>query len=281
MKFSSLSLALAVASFAGIASAANVSSLTIVDVDTFNTPTPGTWYGELRMTPGSNGGTASIVSVAGVGGNLETNAPNNDGVARLTTGSAATTGNGDKSAVTTYGNFGPALTGLPALTASYSYYKTASADNAAAAPAFRIQLLGSGTGDNFGTLVYEPYWNLGTNPPTDTWQTETITGTQGQFWWNGGFEQPNTAGGPPLHTLSEWAAIFAASDPVDFATAGIISYSTGIGSSNPGQTTYVDNIAFNTPTFAGGVTNFVAVPEPTTLAALGAAGTLLRRRRRA
>jgi hypothetical protein len=261
---------------ASVASAAPVTSVTQVNVDTFNTATatPGTWYAETRSP-----GTAQIVSLTGSGGTLESGS-DGDGVVRLTTTASGTGGNNDKSAVTTYGNFGLALTGLNTLTASYDYYRTTSAENPAAAPAFRIQLFTpGGTGDNFGTLVYEPYWNMSGNPSADTWNTATITSTSGLFWWNGGYEQPNSAGGPPLHTLSEWATLFAGSDTLDFAAASIVSYSTGLGSYNPGQTQYVDHISVDIPGVVSDSANFV-VPEPVTMGAVaGLALTSLRRRR--
>lgn len=261
---------------ASIASAATVTSVTQVNVDTFNaaTATTGTWYAETRPS-----GTAQIVSLTGMGGALETGS-DGDGVVRLVTTASATGGNNDKTAVTTYGNFGLALTGLNSLTASYDYFRTSSSENPAAAPAFRLQLFSPlGTGDNFGTLVYEPYWNMSGNPTSDTWNTVSITPTSGLFWWNGGFEQPNSAGGPPLRTLSEWASLFAASDTLDFATASIISYSTGLGSYNPGQTQYVDHISVNIPGVVNDVANFV-VPEPVTMGAVAGLIIVSLRRRR-
>jgi hypothetical protein len=255
-------------------------------------PVAGQWYSST-----TTGGTASIVSLVGEGGNLETNQPIPVGAGLLTT----TFDNDSRAAVTTYDNFGAAATVLGSIQLAYSYYKeTVAGGNTAAAPALRLTIQSTaGTGDNFGTLIYEPYWNQGgptiADPPADVWQAVSIGPTTGQsdangdldiggWWWNGGFEIGSGSGGPPLRSLAEWVTAFQASDPTDFATANLISVSLGVGSFNQGQAGYFDAIAIQTANMDV-VYNFDpgVVPEPLTLFiwSLGGGLALAYARRRA
>jgi hypothetical protein len=98
--------------------------------------------------------------------------------------------------------------------------------------------------DCFGTLVYEPTWNqpdlVGSAAavPLEQWIDVTINADKGVFWWTGGFGQPNTAGGPPLRTLNEWAAVFSS----DFLDSDLLQVSIGVGTFNQGQIGYFDDV---------------------------------------
>lgn len=268
------------------AGAATVKVGELATLPDMSLPTPGVWYkSDVRAA-----GTAEIVGLAGLGGDLETNAPLPVDAVQLTTGFD----NADKGEIGTFGDFGAAATSLASANLGYSYYKqTVVGGNATAAPSLKLGIFSPiGTGDNFGQLIYEPSWNQpaggSTNPPADAWQTVLIdastgstdgTGTGG-WWWTGGFGVVSSGGGPPIRSLSEWIAEFTANDPTDFATARVVSASVGVGSFNPGQIGYVDNVTLD---FGSGSTtyDFERVPEPTSLAllllsALGAIG--IRRR---
>lgn len=260
-------------------------------------PVPGSpvadqWY----FTDVRNGGTASIVNLTGLGGNLENNQPLPVSAAQLTTGFS----NGDKAEVGTLGDFGSAATVLQNLQMSYSYYKqTVAGGNAFAAPSLKLTVFApGGTGDNFGQLIFEPSWNLGAGSqpvPADSWQAVNIaanTGsgddTTGGWWWSGGFEVPSGAGGPPIKSAAEWAALFNTSDPNDFANARIVGISVGVGTFNPGQVGYFDAVHFAVPGGRDVTYDFELqqeVPEPGTLAAwallgLGTAGARWWKRRK-
>ncbi|MAI25656.1 MAG: hypothetical protein CMN75_06445 [Spirochaeta sp.] len=221
------------------------------------TPTEGVWY-EMQVEAG---GAADIVNLSGVGGNLENNQPLPVGAGLLTTGSS----NPDVAhvgVVDSYGNASDILTD-GSLAISYSFYKGSEGDlNSFAAPAIRLTLNNpTAVGDGYGSLVYEPYWQ--TNPiapvPTDDWITAEITSTTGLFWWDGGFGQPNSFGGPPLRTLSDWTLVFDA----DFVGAELLALSVGVGTYNQGQTGYFDDVSIAYTGYDESY-DFEPIPEPST-----------------
>ncbi len=252
--------------------------------------TAGQWYAS-DVRPG---GSASVVSLTGLGGNLETAQPLPTGAALLTT---ANDDNNAKAEVATFADFGDAASFLSNATMGYSYFKqSVSGQNASAAPAMKIAIAAPNHGagnDGYGQLVYEPNWNQpggGSQlPPADAWQTVSISPTDGAgddasggWWWSGGFEIPNGAGGPPLRSLVEWVTAFQASDAADFGTARIVGIGMGVGTYNPGQIGYFDNASYAVVGGPGERWDFQAVPEPTTLGLMGAAaggGLAVRRRR--
>lgn len=275
--FTAILLGAACAFSASVSSAAVVTQI----LPASGSPVVGSWY-ESGV---QNGATIGIVDLTGLGGNLESAQPLPTGAGKITT----TTENSSRAEAYTYADFGDAASFLGGVELGYNYYKTTNALNAAAAPALKLIVNStSGTGDNYGTLVYEPYWN-GPNPTPDAWQNVSITPTTGGgddatggWWWSGGFEIGSGAGGPPLRSLTEWVAAFQASDPTDFGTARVVALGIGEGTYNPGEVSYFDGISYSA--LGGGQTwDFQAVPEPASIGMAviaGVAGLAVRRRAR-
>lgn len=215
---------------------------------------PGSWF----LSDMNAAGTASIDPTMSSGpGDLFA------GSAKLTT----TSDNNDKAVVGVINNFGTVSTILDSLQFSYDYYKqTVAGGNTAAAPALKLSFYNASfVGDNYVTLIYEPYVNPAFNVPTpDQWNSVSINSTSGLFWQNGGFGQTNSAGGDPYKTLAQWSTTF---DPA-FLNAQLVQVSVGVGTYNPGQIDYFDNVRI-----AGTVSNpdttynfgVAAVPEPSTM----------------
>lgn len=257
----------------GLATATNAARASVEVVNEFlapvAVPTPNAWYAE-DVRPG---GTASVVSLAGQGGNLENNQPLPIGAAKLTTddthiGPTYTA----KAEVFTYGNFGSAADVLtnPNLNLGYSYYKTANSE--VAAPALKLLIsepsnLGGGVPTRtYGILVFEPYLN--SSLATNAWTDISLTGTGstgGSWWWTGGFGQPNGAGGATMDTLQGWAIRLSGDSAFENATVSGIGM--GIGSNNKNETDYFDAVTFNDGITNGvNVTyNFEPVPEAASL----------------
>jgi hypothetical protein len=118
------------------------------------------------------------------------------------------------------------------------------------------------------------------NVPTNAWQSVSINSSTGSgantnyggWWWDGGFNIANGAGGPPLLSLSEWVTAFQASDPTDFANAHVTAVSVGVGTYNMGQIGYFDNVSIHSTAGSVDAAYNFQVPEPGTLAMLCVGG---------
>ncbi len=173
-------------------------------------------------------GTASIENLSGKGGNLENDAPYPSGAAKLTTGLS----NADKAEVGIDGNFGTIgqfITSGGSL--GYSYYKSPTDANLAAAASIKLALDTGGASPTY--MIYEVYRNTVGNPPLDTWSSVSIGVDSGEFWLSG---DQNTQ-----MTISGWAQHFGQG----FEDLDIIGLSVGVGSWNQGQTAYFDGVFYD------------------------------------
>lgn len=229
-----------------------------------DTPTPGVWYEYDVRT----GGTASITDLTGVGGHLEYDQPLPAGAAMLTTDIT----NDAKAEVGVYDDYGKPNEIFSTLSISYSFYKASNANqNYSAAPSIKLTFLNPSCVDSpdeecFGTLVYEPYWNvilgapfpIALQPTMDEWTIVTIDEDNGYFWWTGGFGEPNSYGGRPLFTLKEWLRIF----PDDFGEADLVLVSIGVGTYNQGQIGYFDDVVISHLSNGGFYESYDFEPAP-------------------
>ncbi len=218
------------------------------------TPAAGVWYAASVLP----GGAANVVSLAGVGGNLETAQPLPNGAARITTDGT----DAAKAEIAVPNNFGTLNAIAGSLSVGYNWHKAFNlGQNQNAAPSIKLTFFNpvcdeTPGGDCFATLVYEPYTNgFGNFPATDVWQRSDLDQNTGTWWSTGGFGQPNGAGGCPCRTIAGWLAV---SSP-DFGQATLVGISVGVGSFNRGQIGYFDNVTIN-GTLADAVYDFELPP---------------------
>lgn len=214
------------------------------------TPTAGVWF-ESDVRPG---GTASIVDLTGVGGNLEGAQPLPVGAAKLTTNFIS---GDDKAEVAVANSYGTAGDIIPTLQVGYDWHKASNAgQNQNAAPSLKLTFYNAVCdetpgGDCYATLIYEPYQNgFGNFPTQDLWQRSDATATSGGWWTTGGFGAPNGAGGcgaAVCPTLADWLATLTP----DFAQAELVAVSVGVGSYNNGQIGFFDNVTISHSSGAG------------------------------
>ena len=198
----------------------------------------GTWYNWFS----TGAGVPAVVSLAGQGGTLEANQPLPIGAALLLTQAA----NSDRTNVGVYDVLGGTVGDVfPTLNLAYEFYKKSNpGQNLNAAAALKLEVYNptcddTPGGDCFATLIWEPYQNgFGNFPAQDVWHQASITPTSGTFWSSGGFGRPNGAGGCPCLTLSDYLLLSTA----DFAQARVVSVQIGVGSFNPGQVAYFDDL---------------------------------------
>lgn len=98
----------------------------------------------------------------------------------------------------------------------------------------------------FATMVFEPYQNNGSNPPSpaivpNTWQAWDVS-TSGMFWSTGAYSVDNCViskgfGGPPFYSLSQLQS--------NCPSAVAVGFGVNIGSNNPSYNDEVDNVMFN------------------------------------
>lgn len=256
-----------------IASAAHAVPIVVNEIapDT-NTPTNGVWFAnDIRFA-----GTAAI-EVLGGGGNLQNNAPLQDGAVKLTT----SLDNNDKAEISVVDSYGRVSEIFSSLNVGYSYFKEANnpgdpVNAPFAAPAIKLSFFNANT-NGFSTLIYEPTWNQpgqeGTSQlvPTGDWIDVAITEDSGLFWTSGGFGEANSFGGPPLRTLDEWEDTFTS----DFLDADLVAISVGVGSFNPVQVGYFDDVRVSHDSGSGFDKQYdfeaasTSVSEPGTLALFG------------
>jgi hypothetical protein len=204
----------------------------------------------------------------------------------------------DKKEIGLANNYGLAGQVISALKLAYSYYKDSSgvAADAAAAPSIKLSFYNASYAatagnDGFVTLIYEPYYNTVGNPIPDVWHTDSIDATTGLFWENGGFGQGNQGGGSYAtnKTLSGWLTAFDSTSGGAFSNATLTEVRIGMGTYNPNQTGYFDNVTINGTSQADTTYNFEAavVPLPKAayaglglIAGIGVLGGLKRRQRR-
>ena len=233
----------------------------------------GVWkFGDMR-----DGGTAGIVSLSGLGGNLENNAPLPNDAVRFTTGVG---NNNDKGEIVIEGDFGT-VTDIftDGLSFSYDYYReNVDGANAFAAPAMKLGFLATDceTGEDcYFQLIFEPYQNGGV--VDGAWTNVAIDMSSGTFWTTGGFGWANGGGGCPCNTLT---TIEAGADG-NFADAHLVSVALGLGTYNQGVTGYVDNVSINAGNFSETYDfELTEVPAPAPLALLGIGLIGLMRRRK-
>jgi hypothetical protein len=183
------------------------------------------------------------------------------------------------------------LGGLANFTASYRWFK----DSPVGAPAPALKL-GMRTSDFGATpassrigennwdkiMVYEPYDNPDVaSTPVGTWVTQVITANSGT--WSMFNRTPPAGVVNPPHSslsLSQWLA--DATWGTRLTGGVVVDVALGVGSGNANTVGYVDWL--ETSAIAGGERiNFTAIPEPASIALLGAASiglvTVGRRRR--
>lgn len=203
-----------------------------------------------------------------------------------------TVGNSGKSTISAINpttGFGSGASLLNTFNATYEWYGQPNPTSRTLAFKLGIQSTnwGTGAGQSQNGFVAdrpgEPFWDLVLvhlpAPSDNAWSTVSVDHDTGN--WNL-FRQAGNAFYPApdgtAKTLDAWALDPTFGTALFGAGAKVTSVQFGLGSSQRNSIAYVDYLQTNLLN-GGDVINFVAVPEPTTLAAVGLASVLLRRRR--
>lgn len=217
--------------------------------------TPGVWYAQ-DVRPG---GTAGVVSLIGAGGNLESGQPLPYAAAKLTISNSISA----KAEVSTFDDFGVLSDIAATLKAGYSWHKAAGGDPAPA-PSLKLTFANPDCNETptglpgvasrcFTTLIYEVYEQGSGNPAVDTWTRSEVDLNNGYWWISGGFGVENGGGGCQYTsgslrdangrcpTLARWMTILSP----DFAQANLVGVSIGLGSNNPSQIGYFDDVSID------------------------------------
>ncbi|MDO6445932.1 PEP-CTERM sorting domain-containing protein [Colwellia sp. 1_MG-2023] len=243
---------------------AQASLVTVSELSAFQPTLMDTWlYGDMR-----DGGTADIVSLNGLGGDLENNSPLGNDALKLTTGLA----NNDKAEIVIQNDFGMVSDILNStLSFSYDYYRTnIDNGNAFAAPSLKLGFYNSNClqgEDCYFQLIYEPYFNA--MLADSQWTNISINLNLGDFWNTGGFGLASGGGGCGVVgciTLDETKNVANA----NFSSSHLVNVALGIGSYNQGVVGYVDNVNINVGQFSQ-TYDFenVEVPEPSSIVLFG------------
>jgi hypothetical protein len=257
----------------GMSGAGARAATVVVNGFAANTSTAGVWGASDMRT----GGVDTVVAAAPAGD------PLGPGAAMIST----INDNASKAEVAIANNYGHGSV-LSNINLAYSYYKQNG--GAAGAPAIKLTFFDpTYAGDGYVTLVYEPYFNMAGNPADNTWYTANIDATHGLFWENGGFGQPNQAGGgySTNKTLAGWLTAFNSTSGGAFGSnATLVGVSVGVGTYNPATTSYFDAVSINGTAQANTTYNFEAVPLPSAagmgawILALGGAAAVIRKKLR-
>jgi hypothetical protein len=185
------------------------------------------------------------------------------------------------------------LSDLSAL--SYDWYRDGtSTNNPIQQPSIRLMYDADGdfnTTSDRGFLVYERYYTTGTNAPVDQWVSDDVLNFQGAgtsaYMWLNNPGNPNGSTEEVFNrTLQDWATTSNPNANYPSLNAGAVIYGFNVGFGSGWSGTFsgaVDNVTIG---FNGNSQNFnfetKAVPEPTSIAALGlGVAAMLRRRRKA
>jgi hypothetical protein len=223
-----------------------IATTTTVPAGCTDTPTPviggyplavpaSGWYSSDTREHGNVRVDDSLPALAGFGCNS----------VRLATGASTPSPSQDKAQLFSYDLAGTSITALN--TISYHAYRSALPVNSnPATVALNVQVIGASVGgNNFATLVYEPYnqstGNAGVLDNLGTWQTwdATSTAPDDGVWWSSKIGSgPGSQGDP-----QPWAWF-----QTTYADAVVAGYGFNLGSNNPNLVVGADGLTINTTT---------------------------------
>ena len=159
-------------------------------------------------------------------------------------------------------------------------YTALSPDSGNQAPILRLELFSAAAGNKYGQLIFDTAWSPGHFGTFNynQWNTVDIFNNASSMWLRGSSDL-NTlydpgAGTNHERTFADWKSILSGQG------YQVISVNAGIGSFNGTFQGGMDNLQIgfggNNKTF-----NFEAVPEPTSMCALGLGALAMIRKRRA